>query len=48
MSFEICNHAVVKIVSFYLLLSNEWFGFKIKVTSVHSDQGLVFLFGFPP
>ena len=38
MSFEMCNHAVVKIVSFCLLLSNEWFGFKIKVTSVHSDQ----------
>ena len=29
MSFEMCNHAVVKIVSFCLLLSNEWFGFKI-------------------
>ena len=38
MSFEMCNHAVVKIVSFCLLLSNEWVGFKIKVTSVHSDQ----------
>ena len=38
MSFEMCNHAVVKMVSFCLLLSNEWFGFKIKVTSVHSDQ----------
>ena len=36
MSFEMCNHAVLKIVSFCLLLSNEWFGFKIKVTSVHS------------
>ena len=30
MSFERCNHAVVKIVSFCLLLSNEWFRFKIK------------------
>ena len=38
MSFEMCNHAVVKIVSFCLLLSNEWFGLKIKVTRVHSDQ----------
>ena len=38
MSFEMCNHAVVKIVSFCMLLSNEWFGLKIKVTSVHSDQ----------
>ena len=38
MSFKMCNHAVVRIVSFCLLLSNEWFGFKIKVTSVHSDH----------
>ena len=28
----------LKIVSFCLLLSNEWFGFKIKVTIVHSDE----------
>ena len=38
MSFEMCNHAVVKIVSFCLLLSNEWFGLTIKVTRVYSDQ----------
>ena len=40
MSFEMCNLAVVKIVSFCLLLSNEWFhrlGSKL-VTRVHSDQ----------